>query len=49
MKLERRIGDSRFKLDAKFAESDSEGDSETDEGEFCKATYLINSCMNSLR
>ena len=32
MKLERKIGDSRFKIDAKFADSDSE--EELDEGKY---------------
>ena len=31
MKLERRIGDSRFKLDAKFADSDSGEEDAVDE------------------
>jgi len=32
MKLERKIGDSRFKIDAKFADSDSEEELDEDEG-----------------
>ncbi|CAL1541803.1 unnamed protein product [Lymnaea stagnalis] len=37
MKLERKIGDSRFKLDAKFAESDSDEGSEKEKEEIDEA------------